>query len=128
VRALKRIVTSAVLVVLPKAGTDLEVQILRDGRIARLEQPVEIRPEQQTIANLVRSVMRVLADVGRFERRKGVLSRNGASTTVSIEDGDSESSLTETGLNETRFTVARTAFCGNQKLRCWCDRSSVDHP
>jgi hypothetical protein len=91
VRPLKRTVTSAVLVFLPKAGADLEVQILRDGRIARVEQPVEIRPEQQTIANLVRSVMRVRADVGRFERREGVLSRNGASATVSIEDGDSPS-------------------------------------
>jgi hypothetical protein len=70
--------------------------------------------------------MRVRADVGCFKRRKGVLSRNGASTTVSIENSDSERSLTETRLDETRLTVARTALYGNQELGRWCDRSSVD--
>jgi hypothetical protein len=72
---------------------------------------MEIRPEQYTIANLVRSVMRVRTDVRSFERGKGMLSRNGASTTVSIENGDSERPLTETWLNKTGLAVARPTLC-----------------
>ncbi len=41
--------------------------------VAGIEQAVEIGPEQESVSNLVRSVLRIGPDVGRFQGRKGML-------------------------------------------------------
>src|SRR5262245_44269985 len=106
------IVCSAVRELLAKALTDLEPQICCHGDVSLIEQPVEIRAQQQTIRDFVRAVEVIWLDVGGFKHRKRVFLSDGATPSVCLGNSDAEGALSEARAHEEGSSVPR---CGLSK-------------
>jgi len=58
-RPVKWVITPAIFVFLAKSWTHLEVQLGRDCDVSRIKEPVQVGPEQNSVANLMGSVVSV---------------------------------------------------------------------
>jgi hypothetical protein len=81
--------------------------VRRHRDVSGVEEPVDVRAEEQAVRHIVRAFVRVRPDVGRLEDRERVLAAHGAGAAIGARDGDAERALSEAGANELRLAVAR---------------------
>jgi len=94
-RPVQRVVIPSVLELLLDAAADFEAVLGRDRDVPRIEQLVDVGPEEDAVIPGVNLDVVKLADVRRFERRECALAGHGAPAPVTIEDGDPEAALPE---------------------------------
>ena len=90
----QRIVGPTVFKVDLQSAADFEAVVACDGDVALIEEPVDIRPQEQPVRYPVFAALRVGADVGRFEGGQRVLAGDRAGATVSLDDADPKDPLT----------------------------------
>src|SRR5690606_8048473 len=66
-RSMKRVVRQTVSIILLEARADFHPMLRRDRQVALIEQPVQIGTEQNAVAHVVRTMLRVRLDVRRFQ-------------------------------------------------------------
>lgn len=88
-------VGSTVAEVLHQAGTHDEPVILVDGGVASIEQPVEVGPQGEPVADIVRAAGRERPDVRCFEDGQRVLLGDRAGSPVGVQDAHAEDGLAE---------------------------------
>ncbi len=112
--SVKRIIALPILVVFAQARAHFQPQLRGHCHVPSIEQAVEICPEQQPVAYIVRTLLSVRADVGSLKGWKRTLSRHRAGPTVCIENGYAECCLPKPGLYQTRFAIARAKLYGQR--------------
>ena len=96
-----------------------------DRHVALIEQPVQIGPKQDAIADVMRTILRIRLDVGSLQCRQRVLLRGSTRPTVRVHDGHAEDSLAESRRNELWRSVTRRVFANEHRLpvrRIWLSR------
>jgi hypothetical protein len=73
-----------------EALADEEAVVGIDGQVASIEEGVEIRAKEKSVANLMPSPVCVGPDVGGLENRKGLLFGHRAPTAIGIQHGHPE--------------------------------------
>jgi hypothetical protein len=69
-RSVKWVVAPPIVVVAAQTRAHLEAELGRDGDVASVEEPMQIRAEQESIANIMRTLVSIRADVRRLEGGK----------------------------------------------------------
>jgi len=103
---MKRVVAAPVAIVITQPSSHLQSQLWCHRDVAGIEQPVEVRSQQQSITNLVWAFMRIRPDVGSFECRQRVLARHRTGPAIGVEDCNAKRCLTKPGSDEARIAIA----------------------
>jgi hypothetical protein len=67
--------------------------VRRHRDVSGVEEPVDVRAEEQAVRHIVRAFVRVRPDVGRLEDRERVLAAHRAGAAVSARHPDAEHAL-----------------------------------
>src|SRR5206468_10652404 len=95
----------SIAVVLAEPSTDHQPQLRGNRDVTSIEETMEVSPEQKSVANLVRPIVGVGTDMSSLEGRKGMLARNGAGSTVRIENRDPKCGLAKTWFHQASVPV-----------------------
>ena len=90
------IVDAPVLPVVLQPATDPEPVIRGNGHVAPVEEGVDVRAEQQAVADVMYAALRHRPDVGGLEHRECLLPAYSTVPLIGIGDGDPKSTLAET--------------------------------
>ena len=87
------IVFAAVLPFRLKPGTHLKSKLWRYGHVPEIEQLVQVRTQQKSIAYAVRTLKCVRLDMSRFEHWERLLACDGAASLIGISHQNTERAL-----------------------------------
>src|SRR5205823_11987184 len=104
---MQRIVVPTVLEFVFDSSTDFEPEIRRHGDVPAVEQRMEVTPQQETIARIVRATSLDGLDMGRLQDGEGTLAGNDAAALVQICDDQAEGSLSDPWVDESGAIGAR---------------------
>jgi len=107
-RSVKWVVAPPIVVVAAQTRAHFETELGCDGEVASVEEPMEICSEQESIANIMRTVVGIRADVRRLEGGKRMLFSDGAGARVRVKNCNAKRGLSETRLHHARVAVTRT--------------------
>ena len=103
----ERIVGVAVVILIPKSAADFCPHVRRDREVAFVEQPVQVRSEENAVANLVRTALAERKDVTGLEDRQRMLTGDRAAPVVGVSDSNAERLLAKSRTDERGCTVPR---------------------
>src|SRR5688572_13351849 len=112
----ERIVRSAVSIVLLEPRTDLEPVLRCNRDVALIEEPVQVGPKQNAIADIVGTMLRVRLDVRSLQSGQRMLLCDRTRPRVRIHHGDTEDSLAKPWLNQLWRAVAKRILANEEWL------------
>ena len=104
------VVAVAVVVIEFQPRTHFDSVLWRDGDVALIEQSVQVGPEENPVADFMWAVLRIWLEMGRFQRRQGMLVRYGAGSGIGIHHCHTEDTLAEARLSQLWRPVAWGLF------------------
>lgn len=114
---MERVVRLAVVELLAEPFPYDEAVVFIDRHVATIEEPVEIAPERQPVADVVSSSVGERLDMCGVEHGKGVLGGHGARAVVGVEDADAEDGLPEPRPTSLGWAVAVHVFPNDRGRR-----------
>src|SRR5579883_2746654 len=108
--AVHRVVMTAILEVVFEPPADLEATLIADRDIAKVEQAMNVGPEQKAVRDVVRAAVCVRPDMGGIQDRQGPLAGDRAAALVYIRHRDAECPLAKPRANQCRLAVSDLCF------------------
>src|SRR5262245_422814 len=91
------VVDLSVLILLADASAHFEAMFGGDSQISAVEENVQIRPQRQSIVDVIRPCLRIRLDVRRLQNWECPLARHRTAATISVCNQNAKGSLSETG-------------------------------
>lgn len=102
--AMKLVIVSPVVELLPDAPAHLKAQIGSDGHIASVKQAVNVAAQQKTVSGLMLATFAIGPDMRGFERRERPFLGDGATAVVAVRHQNAESPLPKARADQLRLT------------------------